>query len=148
MMPGQKAVPSGPYLQTHIFLSMKLFQFILYVADQKRSTAFYRELLAQDPVLEVPGMTEFELSPGLKLGIMPENGIAKIIEEKAGHPARGNGIPRCEIYLVVEDLAAYHDRATKLDAPLISDTADRDWGHRACYFSDPDGHILAFAEAL
>lgn len=42
---------------------MKLFQFILFVADQTRSTEFYRKLLDKEPVLEVPGMTEFELSP-------------------------------------------------------------------------------------
>lgn len=127
-------------------MSVKLFQFILYVSDQEKSTDFYRQLLNSDPVLEVPGMTEFELSPSLKLGIMPENGIAKIIEEKTQHPANGNGIPRCEIYLLVEDLKPYYARATFLNALLVSDTKLRDWGHRVCYFSDPDGNIIAFAE--
>ncbi|AFD06618.1 VOC family protein [Solitalea canadensis] len=127
---------------------MKLFQFILYVADQNRSTDFYRTLLDQEPLLEVPGMTEFELAPSLKLGIMPENGIAKIISEKVPHPANGNGIPRCEIYLVVDDLLPYYERAKQLNAILVSDISFRDWGHKACYFADPDGHIVAFAEEL
>jgi catechol 2,3-dioxygenase-like lactoylglutathione lyase family enzyme len=127
-------------------MSIKLFQFILYAADQTKSTNFYRQLLNSDPVLDVPGMTEFELSPSLKLGIMPENGIAKIIEERTQHPANGNGIPRCEIYLLVEDLKIYYDRAITLNASLVSDTEWRDWGHRVCYFSDPDGNIIAFAE--
>lgn len=125
---------------------MKLFQFVIYVADQKRSTDFYRSLMSMEPVLEVPGMTEFELSPSLKLGIMPEQGIAGILAGKTQHPANGNGIPRCEIYLLLEDLQPYYERAGRLGAVLISDIADRDWGHRVCYFSDPDGHILAFAE--
>lgn len=125
---------------------MTFFQFIIYVADQKRSTDFYRSLLAQEPVLDVPGMTEFALSPSLKLGIMPENGIANIIGEKAPHPANGNGIPRCEIYLLSGSLQPYYERAVELEAMMISGIADRDWGHRVCYFSDPDGHILAFAE--
>lgn len=127
---------------------MKLFQFIIYVADQKKSTDFYRELLALEPTLYVPGMTEFELSPSLKLGIMPENGIAKIIEEKTQHPANGNGIPRSEIYLLLDALQPYYDRALQSGAILVSDITDRDWGHRVCYFSDADGHILAFAEEL
>lgn len=127
---------------------MKFFQFILYCADQKKSTDFYRILLEKEPVLEVPGMTEFELSPTLKLGLMPENGIAKIIESKTQHPANGNGIPRCEIYLVVEDLQPYYKRATELNALLVDDPNVRDWGHKVCYFSDPDGHIIAFAEEL
>lgn len=127
---------------------MKLFQFILYVADQQKSTDFYRKLLANEPSLNVPGMTEFELSPSLKLGLMPENGIAKIIEGKTQHPSNGSGIPRCEIYLVTEDIEPYYKRATELRAQLVSDTADRDWGHKVCYFSDPDGHIIAFAEEM
>jgi catechol 2,3-dioxygenase-like lactoylglutathione lyase family enzyme len=127
---------------------MKLFQFIIYTADQKQSTCFYRKLLLAEPVLEVPGMTEFQLSPFLKLGIMPENGIAKILTEKTKHPASGSGIPRCEIYLLLENLYPYYERAKELGALLISDIADRDWGHRVCYFADPDGHILAFAEEL
>lgn len=36
-------------------------EFILYVADQARSTAFYSTLLNRAPTLNVPGMTEFEL---------------------------------------------------------------------------------------
>ncbi len=38
--------------------------FILYVADQKRSTAFYEEVLGMAPSLSVPGMTEFTLDGG------------------------------------------------------------------------------------
>lgn len=127
---------------------MKLFQFIIYAADQKKSTDFYRRLLLKEPILEVPGMTEFELASSLKLGIMPENGIAKIIAEKTQHPANGSGIPRCEIYLLLEDLQPYYERAKELGAVLVNDIAVRDWGHKVCYFSDPDGHIVAFAEEL
>lgn len=127
---------------------MKLFQFIVYVADQNRSTDFYSKLLGMDPALNVPGMTEFKLSPTSKLGIMPEKGIAKIIADKTQHPSEGNGIPRCEIYLVVDDITPYYERAKELDALLVSDPMARDWGHMACYFSDPDGHIIAFAQEL
>lgn len=129
-------------------MSIKLFQFILYAADQAKSTEFYRKLLDLDPSLNVPGMTEFELSNSLKLGIMPENGIAKIIEEKTQHPANGNGIPRCEVYLLVENLKSYYDRAKALNALVVSEPENRDWGHRVCYFSDPDGHIVAIAEEI
>lgn len=36
--------------------------FILYVEDQGRSTEFYTRVLGREPSLNVPGMTEFELS--------------------------------------------------------------------------------------
>ncbi|PWG82021.1 VOC family protein [Pararcticibacter amylolyticus] len=127
---------------------MKCFEFILYVADQERSTEFYRQLFQQDPVLNVPGMTEFEPIPGCKLGLMPERGIAKIIGGKTPDPASGSGIPRCEIYLLVEDIQPYYERAQALSAVRVSDIGERNWGHRVCYFADADGHILAFAEEM
>lgn len=49
-------------------------QVILYVAHQIRSRDFYAAVLGTEPVLDVPGMTEFELTDDLKLGLMPENG--------------------------------------------------------------------------
>lgn len=79
---------------------------------------------------------------------MPENGIAKIIEEKTQHPAHGNGIPRCEMYLLLDDIIPYYERAMALNALLVSEAAERDWGHKVCYFQDLDGHIIAFAEEL
>lgn len=51
--------------------------FILYVRDQARSTQFYRAVLDAAPLLEVPGMTELQLSGGAVLGLMPEAGIVR-----------------------------------------------------------------------
>ena len=51
--------------------------FILYVADQARSTSFYSAVLAFTPRLNVPGMTAFALpGGGGVLGLMPEAGAA------------------------------------------------------------------------
>lgn len=77
------------------------YEIILYVADQVKSTTFYKIILQRSPVLEVPGMTSFELSENVKLGLMPEAGIAKILLSKAPDPEIGNGIPRCELYIHV-----------------------------------------------
>ncbi len=52
--------------------------FILYVADQERSTAFYAAVLARAPRLHVPGMTEFDLADGAVLGLMPETGVRRL----------------------------------------------------------------------
>ena len=72
--------------------------------------------------------------------------IAKILSEKTPHPDLGNGIPRCELYLYVENIQLEFDNATKIGAKFISEIQVRDWGDRVCYFSDIDGHIIAFAE--
>ena len=125
---------------------MTAFEFILYVSDQHRSKEFYRQLLRLEPVLDVPGMTEFQLVDNCKLGIMPENGIAKILTDRTQHPEKGNGIPRCELYLKVSDVREYFERAMMLGAKKISEVQLRDWGDLVGYVQDFDGHIVAFAE--
>lgn len=120
-------------------------EFILYVADRSRSATFYSRLLGAAPTLDVPGMTEFTLGPGCKLGLMPENGIARIIGGSMRHPAEGQGIPRCELYLLVNDLEDAIQRAAAAGARIVDEAADRDWGHRVAYFADPDGHVIALA---
>src|SRR5687768_18368489 len=121
----------------------EMIEFILYVSDQERSKNFYEAVLQKTPSLHVPGMTEFDLSETCKLGLMPENGIAKIIGEALPHPATGNGIPRCELYLFVDNIAEVCQRAIELGGKNISDPAARNWGHTVGYVADPDGHVLA-----
>jgi uncharacterized protein len=103
--------------------------FILYVNDQSRSSAFYRSVLDQEPALDVDGMTEFIINDGAVLGLMPETGI-----------------PRAEIYLLVEDPGSYYDRAVAEGAISLSPLSLRNWGDQVAYCEDPDGHILAFAK--
>ena len=62
------------------------------------------------------------------------------------HPASGNGIPRCELYIYTSDIQAYYEKLVEMNANEISPVANRDWGDKVCYFSDPDGHIIAIAE--
>jgi len=123
-------------------------EIILYVADQKKSRDFYSALLGKYPSLDVPGMTEFILSESLKLGLMPENGIAKILSDKTPHPSSGNGIPRCELYLNVSNPQDSYRFAISLGAKEISEVNYRDWGDTVGYVSDFDGHIIAFASGL
>ncbi|MGE0172604.1 MAG: VOC family protein [Oligoflexales bacterium] len=118
---------------------------ILYVADQARSTDFYTALLAFPPSLNVPGMTEFRLTEGHILGIMPEGGIKSLLGETLPNPADGNGIPRAEIYFRSEDPESMFARAVNLGAKVLSPILERDWGERAGYVLDSDGHVLAFS---
>ena len=120
--------------------------FILYVKDQNRSRDFYKSVLNIEPVLDVPGMTEFKINDYTKLGIMPEEGIAKILGKEVPHPETGNGIPRCEIYLYTDSLQEYIDRVVAAGGKLIANLELRSWGEEAAYGADPDGHIIAFAK--
>ncbi len=77
--------------------------FVLYVADQARSAAFYAAVLGREPRLDVPGMTEFDLPGGGALGLMPEAGIKRLLGDALPDPASARGVPRAELYLRVED---------------------------------------------
>lgn len=127
---------------------MNAVEFILYVGDQQKSRDFYAALLDLSPSLDVPGMTEFCLNNGCVLGLMPEKGIARILEPTLPHPSTGSGIPRCELYLFCEDPDGWVQHAIRLGAKKIGDGQWRDWGHFVAYCSDPDGHVLAFAKEL
>jgi len=104
------------------------YEIILFVADQQKSRDFYSSVLQMNPELDVPGMTEFKLIDGLKLGLMPENGIARILSDQTPHPKTGNGIPRCELYLLLDNIDEAYERALKAGAKEISKIQDRDWG--------------------
>lgn len=118
---------------------------ILYVRDQEAATAFWRAVLDRTPALHVPGMTEFTLDARVVLGLMPEAGIRSLLGPALPDPAAGHGVPRAEVYLVVDDAAACHARALAAGARELSPLASRSWGDDAAYSLDPDGHVLAFA---
>ncbi|NNN07141.1 MAG: glyoxalase [Elusimicrobia bacterium] len=118
---------------------------IFYVADQKSSAVFYERVLGLKPQLDVPGMTEFRLGEGAILGLMPSAGIKRLLGAKLPDPETAAGIPRAELYFVVDDPAAYHRKALANGARELSALGPRDWGHDAAYCLDPNGHVLAFA---
>jgi len=130
---------SSPVIKAH---------FILYVKDQGRSTAFYTQVLGCSPSLNVPGMTEFTLSDDSVLGLMPEAGIKRLLGDRLPDPARATDAPRSEVYLYVKQPLDYHRRAIESGAIELSGLEMRDWGDRAGYCLDPDGHVLAFAEKV
>ncbi|TVZ05328.1 glyoxalase [Trebonia kvetii] len=121
---------------------MHAAQFILYVADQARARDFYRYVLAAEPTLDVPGMTEFELG-GATLGLMPGADMEALLD---GQVRAGVG-QRCELYLRRGDAAAALGRAVDGGGRLLDDLRDRTWGERVGYVLDPDDHVLALAQA-
>lgn len=118
--------------------------FVLFVADQRASASFYTSAFGTGPIVDEPGMTQFALPGGGRLGLMPERGIERLLGG-AVQPSASPGATRAEVYLVVDDPAAWHARALAAGARELSPLAPRDWGHEAAYSLDPDGHLLAFA---
>lgn len=119
--------------------------FILYVENQENSMKFYESILGDEPILHVPGMTEFKLSEGISIGIMPNEGISRILGNGVPNPSEGNGIPRCEIYLFVDDPVSAYTKLIEAGGKGVSSCQLRPWGDYVAYGADPDGHIIAFA---
>jgi uncharacterized protein len=123
---------------------MRGIHLIWFVRDQEASTRFYSHVLGLHPTLHVPGMTEFTLSDGTVLGLMPEEGVVRLHGVAL---AQDSGpVTRAELYLIVEDAAAYHARAVAAGAQELSGLLKRNWGDRVAYSLDLDRHMLAFAE--
>ena len=119
--------------------------FILYVANQEKSSEFYSAVLGTQPILEVPGMTEFRLGSGAILGLMPVASAARLLDRELSDFGAN---PKAEIYLLVTEPAVHHARALAEGAREISPLIERDWGHLAAYSYDPDGNVLAFAAEM
>lgn len=119
--------------------------FILYVSDQHSSAKFYESVLGTRPTPDVPGMTEFLLNDGATLGLMPVDGIRRLLGVKLPNPDGARGIPRSEVYLFVDDPALFHKRSLQFGGRELSGLSLRDWGHEAAYSMDIDCHVLVFA---
>jgi len=119
---------------------------ILYVRDQAKSSQFYQHVLDRAPVLDVPGMTEFTLSDECALGLMPGDGVKKLLGDVIEHPFHPKkDIPRAELYLQVENPEIWATRAENAGATVLSPLAERDWGDNVVYLKDFDGNIIALA---
>ena len=119
--------------------------FILYVEDQARSRAFYGQVLDQRTVLDVPGMTEFELGVDAILGLMPEAGIRRLLPELDPGPGGPASRLRAELYLHTASPAASYARALAAGATALSPPELRAWGDVVAYCLDPDRYVIAFA---
>ena len=90
-------------------------------------------------------MTEFTLTDRSVLGLLPAAGIKALLGPALPDPALARGVPRCELYLVVQDPLGHHDRALAAGARELSPLTERTWGDHAAYSLDRDGHVIAFA---
>lgn len=125
---------------------IKKTYFILYVSGQALSADFYSELLDIEPALNVPGMTEFNLSENTILGLMPNKSIEKLFDNKYETVEKSSGKIKAELYLIVDEIEKYLERAKKLGADIVSYPRERSWGHKAAYLLDPDNNVIGIAE--
>ena len=121
--------------------------FILFVESQERSRDFYRAVLQQEPSIDVDGMTMFDFSDSFSIGLMPEVNMSRILGAEVPNPSQGNGIPRCEVYLFVDNPNERLEILVSDGGRKISEMVERSWGDEVAYGLDPDGHVVALAKS-
>ncbi len=119
---------------------------MLYVRDQEAGKEFFESVLGHGPALHVPGMTEFEVKPGVFIGLIPEDDVAGMYSLE--HAELSHGSIRGEIYMVVAAPELHHRRALAAGAQELSALAPRSWGDEVAYSLDPNGYVLAFARTI
>ena len=122
--------------------------FIIYVDDIDKTKMFYELLLENKPMVDEPGMCEFELPDKSILGIMPNSNLEKLFGEKFKVEKHRKALPNIELYIFVDSALSFHKRAVQLGATEIREFTEMDWGDKVAYSITHDGHILAFAEKI
>jgi lactoylglutathione lyase len=117
---------------------------ILAVEQLPRAIAFYRAVLEWKQVVDAPVYCELESPSGMRFGVYDRrnfgNNVGRIPEP---HPGP---VTTTELYFHVADLNGMVARACEAGATLLSAAADRPWGERVAYVSDPEGTVVAFAQ--
>lgn len=126
----------------------KAMMLIIYVENQEKARDFYKQVLAMEPLMDVPGMTEFELGENVLLGIMPNEGITRILEGKVENLGKSAAVPKCELYLSVDDPDEYYHRLIKAGGMGLVEGKPRPWGDYTAYGMDLDGNLIAFAKNM
>ncbi len=121
---------------------------IIYVENQEKTKMFFQLLLNKHPMLDVPGITEFELLDGSILGIMPDTRLGKLFSDRFEKKDKKKSLPHIEFYFISNNADTLHKRALELGATEIREFSNMDWGHRVAYSINHDGHIFAFAEEI
>lgn len=119
---------------------------ILAVTDLPAMTAFYRDVLRWQQVVDVPVYVELQADGGMRLGLYAVEQFARVVGET---PApRAVGLSRTELYLHCDDLPDAIDRAQRAGARSLSPRGPRAWGDEAAYVADPEGNVVVLARPL
>ncbi len=119
---------------------------ILYVDDQTKSKKLYEVVLGSKPVLDVPGMTEFELSSTHSIGLMPRKNIHKIITGDMSGLKDYHNAPVTELYLYIDEPEEVIENSLHQGAKLLCPLKIRNWGDEVAYLMDFDGHVIGICK--
>jgi catechol 2,3-dioxygenase-like lactoylglutathione lyase family enzyme len=123
-------------------------QVIFAVGDLSRSLDFYERAFGWPRNDRIDYRNYVELLPpgGGSLGLFDREGYAGLVGAEPVELDNGRVAPTY-LYVRVDDLDATVARLTEAGARALSPAAERSWGERAAWFADPDGNVVAVAQA-
>ncbi len=112
---------------------------VLAVHDLERSATWFENVLGCEVDEVVPGQWTYCRTPGttFRLGLCPD-----------AVPATEIGDHSYLAYLVVDDVDAFHLRATEHDAGVARPPRDEPWGMREFVLRSPDGHRFMVGQPI
>lgn len=118
---------------------------ILAVEDVPRSVAFYTAALGWRQSVTTKVYVELACPNGMRLGLYDRRSFGNNLGEVPA--AIAGALATTEIYLYAEDLEAVLARARTAGGRELTPPSVRPWGDRVGYVADPDGYVIAVAEA-
>jgi len=109
--------------------------FLIYVTDVERSTAFYRDLFAMEPVMTTPRYVPFEVAPGVWFALW--SGRAdRVTPDAPRHSEVGLMVPGSG-----DAVDGLFDTWTAKGASVVEAPYDDVFG-RTFVVADPDGNLI------
>ena len=126
---------------------MKFRYLTLFVADLKRTLAFYERAFGFRPEFVHDSGRYAELDTGHTKLAFAEHGLARdIVGARYAETAPDEAPPGLEIGLRTDDARAAFARATKAGAPGVKEPTRMPWGQTVAYVRDPDGFLVVLVE--
>ena len=117
----------------------------LGVADLRKSTEFYKNVLDTPPNTSSDGITFIEL-PGTWLALYPFEKLAEDISPKIQAARSGfSGVTLAHNARSKDDVISIVRRAESADAQVVKEPQDTFWGGFSGYFADLDGYYWEVA---
>ncbi len=118
---------------------------ILAVEDVPRSVAFYGAVFGWRQRVATPVYVELACPNGMRLGLYDRRSFGSNLGQVPA--AIGGAVATTEIYLYADDLEVVLARARTAGGRELTPPSVRPWGDRVGYIADPDGYVIALAEA-
>ncbi len=118
---------------------------VLVVDDIDVSTRFWRDVVGAEFQHQSGDYSQFRIGE-VRLGLFQADAMAATLGREISRPAPGAA--GFELGFRVDDVDAVYDRLVAAGAGAVTPPADRPWGQRTAYVSDPDGYLIELVRPL